>query len=123
MTFLINEEAENALIENIINEVFYPAADSVKVIKSFLDKHFRRSSIDDISEEGYPSKTSVALMVDNERVYKTMLPLELLLVLEDQFPSVLKNKEDRHKFFKQIIKDWFENKITPEGILSVNFIE
>ena len=45
-----------------------------------------------------------------------------LLMLDDKFNSMVKDEKDRREFLKQIIRDWFDNKISKQGLLSVNLI-
>ena len=41
-------------------------------------------------------------------------------MLDDKFNSMVKDEKDSRKFLKQIIRDWFDNKISKQGLLSVN---
>ena len=124
MDIIINEEIENRWFKQILSESFYPTTERVLMIKRFLDANFQRSEIDDIGEDGYPKKVkSVVLMSNNKQPLKTMSQDELLILLDDKFNHMISDKNDRKKFFRQIIKDWMENRISKEGILSVNFLK
>ena len=124
MDIIINEEIENRWFKQILSESFYPTTERVLMIKRFLDGNFQRSEIDDIGEDGYPKKVkSVVLMSNNKQPLKTMSQDELLILLDDKFNHMISDKNDRKKFFRQIIKDWMENRISKEGILSVNFLK
>lgn len=124
MDIIINEEIENRWFKQILSESFYPTTERVLMIKRFLDGNFQRSEIDDIGEDGYPKKVkSVVLMSSNKQPLKTMSQDELLILLDDKFNHMISDKNDRKKFFRQIIKDWMENRISKEGILSVNFLK
>ena len=124
MDIIINEEIENRWFKQILSESFYPTTERVLMIKRFLDGNFQRSEIDDIGEDGYPKKVkSVVLMSNNQQPLKTMSQDELLILLDDKFNHMISDKNDRKKFFRQIIKDWMENRISKEGILSVNFLK
>lgn len=122
--FKINEETLNEdIVSNILQESFYPVSDMVLKVKHFLDNSFTRQLQDDIDSNGYPKKKCVVTMLSTDRQpLKTMSMRELLLMLDDKFNSMVKDEADRRKFLKQIIRDWFENKITKQGLLSVNLI-
>ena len=120
----INENVLNEeLVGDLIQESFFPIADNVLVVKTFLDKNFLRQLQDDIDENGYPKKKCVVVMLSvDKQPLKTMAMRELLLMLDDKFNSMVKDEKDRRKFLKQIIRDWFNNKISKQGLLSVNLI-
>lgn len=123
-TIKINESMLNEdIIGDILQESFFPIGDKVLMVKNFLDKSFRKQLQDDIDANGYPTKKCLVILKsqDNQDL-KTMSMRELLLMLDDQFNSMVKDESDRRKFLKQIIKDWFYNKISKQGLLSVNFI-
>lgn len=93
------------------------------MVKHFLDNSFARQLQDDIDENGYPTKKCVVTMLSTDKQpLKTMSMRELLLMLDDKFNSLVKDDKDRRRFLKQVIRDWFNNKITKQGLLSVNLI-
>jgi hypothetical protein len=122
--FKINESILNEdIIGNILQESFYPSSDMVLLVKRFLDRNFARQLQDDIDSNGYPKKKCVVTMLSTDgQPLKTMSMRELLLMLDDKFNSMVKDETDRRNFLKQIIRDWFDNKISKQGILSVNLI-
>lgn len=122
--FKINEELLNEdIVGDILQESFCPLSDMVLMVKKFLDKGFTRQLQDDIDSNGYPKKKCVVTMLSTDRQpLKTMSMRELLLMLDDKFNSMVKDEKDRRNFLKQIIRDWFDNKISKQGLLSVNII-
>ena len=43
---------------------------------------------------------------------------------DDKFEKIITKKEDRRKFLKQVIKDWYyKNNGIKTGMLSVNYIK
>lgn len=122
--FKINEDILNEdIVGDILQESFFPVADKVLMVKKFLDNGFARQLQDDIDENGYPKKKCVAIMLSiDKQPLKTMAMRELLLMLDDKFNSMVKDEKDRRNFLKQIIRDWFDNKISKQGLLSVNLI-
>ena len=121
-TFKINEDILNEdIVGDVLQESFFPIADKVMVVKKFLDKSFMRQLQDDIDANGYPKKKCVGMLLSRDKnPLKTMSMRELLLMLDDKFNSMVKDEKDRRKFLKQIIRDWFDNKISKQGLLSVN---
>lgn len=116
---MLNED----VVSDILQESFFPMADKVLMVKRFLDKSFSRQLQDDIDENGYPKKKCVVVLKSSDnQPLKTMAMRELLLMLDDKFNSMVKDEKDRRSFLKQIIRDWFDNKITKQGLLSVNLI-
>lgn len=122
--FKINEDILNEdIVGDILQESFFPIADKVLMVKKFLDNGFARQLQDDIDENGYPKKKCVVVMLSTDKQpLKTMAMRELLLMLDDKFNSMVKDEKDRRNFLKQIIRDWFDNKISKQGLLSVNII-
>jgi hypothetical protein len=45
---------------------------------------------------------------------------QVLDLLEDKFHNVYTDKEKRSRFLKQVLNDWYNKKISKEGLLSVN---
>lgn len=122
--FKINEKLlSEDIVGDILQESFCPLSDMVLMVKKFLDKGFTRQLQDDIDSNGYPKKKCVVTMLSTDRQpLKIMSMRELLLMLDDKFNSMVKDEKDRRKFLKQIIRDWFDNKISKQGLLSVNII-
>lgn len=120
---LINENTEQEVISGILEEALCPSAEKVLLVKNFIDKNFAKVEVDDIDDNGYPTKDKMINMLSNGQPLKTMSLSEFLLMLDDKFHSMISNDSDRKKFLKQIIKDWYTGKLAKNGILSVNFIK
>lgn len=119
----INEDVETKIISELISEAFYPNVDKVLFIKDYIDKNFKKQSLDDIDTNGYPCSTpSVVMMSKNGQPIKTMEMKEFLLFLDDKFHNMISDESDRKKFLKQVITDWYYNKISKNGLLSVNHL-
>lgn len=121
---LINESQIRELkLSYIFESAFHPKADVVLEIKDYLDKNFARQELDDIDENGYPTKDKTVIWLSKEKQpLKTLTMRELLLVLDDKFQKRISDDEDRKKFLKQVIKDWYYKRIKSNGILSVNHL-
>jgi hypothetical protein len=47
---------------------------------------------------------------------------QLFYLLQDKFKGLYSDTNKRDKLLKQIIKDWYKDKISKHGMLSVNTI-
>lgn len=120
---IINEKQEKTILSNIIYETTQFTVDPVKVllIKNFLDKNFKRASLNGMGNDGYPSATPIVGMIgSNGEVIKNMSDEQLFDLLCDKFKNIYANNIQRNKFIAQVMKDWFYKKISNEGLLSVN---
>ena len=107
----------------IFENVFYPSSEKVLLIKDFLDKNFKRVKFETMDENGYPILEKGLLMLSKSKTpIKNITAKELLRMLDDKFNKIISNKEDRKRFLKQVIKDWYSKNITETGILSVNYL-
>lgn len=122
MNIKINEQIEQNVINQLLVESFNPSAEKVLIIKDYLDNNFIKSSIDDIDNNGYPIKVGVINMVSNGQTVKTLQGDEMLMLLDDKFSKMIKDKNDRQQFLKQVLTDWYHNNISKNGLLSVNTI-
>lgn len=107
----------------ILTEAFYPELSKVLLVKKHLDKNYTKEFIDDITSDGYMKNAVVFGVLRNGIVVNQIDANELLLRLDNQFNEIIELKSDRLKFLKQIIVDWVNNKISSNGVLSVNTIK
>ena len=122
-TVIITEETEQKLIADILEEAFYPTSDKVLAIKEYLDKNFAKQKLDSLDDNGYPTKENTVVLLSKEKQpLKTLNMKELLRLLDDKFHNMVSDNVDRKKFLKQVIRDWYQNKIKNNGILSVNHL-
>ena len=122
-TLIITEETEQKLIADILEEAFYPTSDKVLAIKEYLDKNFAKQKLDSLDVNGYPTKENTVVMLSKEKQpLKTLNMKELLRLLDDKFHNMVSDNVDRKKFLKQVIRDWYQNNIKNNGILSVNHL-
>lgn len=122
-TFVITEQAEQDLISDLLTETFYPTSEKVLAIKDYLDANFARQNIDSLDGNGYPIKEKTVMLLSKEKQpLKSMSMKELLRLLDDKFHRMITDTNDRRKFLKQVITDWYNNNIKRNGILSVNHL-
>lgn len=117
---IINENSEKVLQESaIITELFNGWGDKVKSVKDYLDKNFSRANATIFGADGRPKVEKVVAWLDDyKQVVKTLSDVQLFYVIQDQFKNILPDKQERDKFIIQVIKDWYNHKITKNNSLS-----
>ena len=79
--------------------------------------------ISSIGEDGYPKTISIVALKGNDGgILKNMNDKQLFYMLQDKFQHLYSDTVRRDNLLKQIIKDWYKNRISKDGILTVNFI-
>lgn len=107
----------------MLNESFHPKSSLVLRVKEYLDRNFKRTTVNDIDANGYPSDEKTVTWVNGRGdALKSMNMSQLLDLLDDRFNSSIKNNKDRKEFLKQVIIDWYTYSISRDGILSKNTI-
>lgn len=118
-------ESQLKMLKQHINESdnnYFVDTTKVLIVKKFMDKMFSRGKMNSISPNGYPTKTNIIGMKGNNgEVIKNMSFEQVLDLLEDKFHYIYSDQEKRSRFLKQLLKDWYNKKITNEGMLSVNY--
>lgn len=117
---IITEKQEQQLLEHLIVEQEFPIEPKkVLIVKSYLDKNFKRGKLAEFGDNGLPVNTPVVGLMNNGEVVKNLTARQLFDVLEDEFRGMFLNKIQRSKFLAKVIQDWYANKITKDGLLSV----
>lgn len=118
-TILIDEAREEKLFGKIFESAFYPKAEQVIEVVDFLNKNFKPKNIPTINTDGYSDLERDFVMYEDGVELQTMTPKDLLRMLDDKFHHRIKDDNDRKRFLKQVITDWYNGKIK-NGMLSVN---
>lgn len=117
---IITESQEQQLLEYMICEKTFPIdTNKVLVVKDYLDKHFKKGNLAEFGDDGLPVNKPVVGMINNGEPVKNLTARQLLDVLEDEFRGMFKDKRQRTKFLIQVMKDWYHNRISKDGLLSV----
>lgn len=131
-TIIISEEQKKMLdgvdieqskMDDILAEAFCPSAEKVLLVKKFLDDNFTKGMMDDIDDMASPIKVPVLTRMMMGQPVEQLSGENAVLLLVDKFPKMVSNKDDLKKFMTQVIKDWYDNKISDTGVLSVNFMK
>jgi hypothetical protein len=116
---IITETQEQKLLEYLILETTYPIEpNKVLLVKDYLDKNFKKGNLAEFGANGLPVNTPVVGILNNGQVVKNLTAKQLFDILEDEFRGMFSDKIQRSKFLAQVIKDWYGNKISKEGLLS-----
>lgn len=119
-TIIISEEKMKVLEQAVIAETYGGMGELVGKVKDYLDKHFARAKSTVMGNDGRPNTDEVVAWLDDyKQVVKTLTDVQLFDVIQDEFKGIMTNKEERDKFLKQVIKDWYSHKITKNNSLSV----
>ncbi len=122
-SIILNESCMKGVYRSILQEALSPSLEQVRVVKDYLDKNFARQNVDDITPDGYPTTTPMFVMLSSKGVgVKTMTPREMLLLLDDKFPNIIKDDNDRRKFLKFVAQSWYYLLIGKNGQLQTNLI-
>ena len=121
-TIIIDEQKESELIGRIFESVFYPNVQQVLDVEEYLNKNFRPKKILTTNNiTGHSKFKNVVVQVVSGVELYTLDGEELLRLLDDKFNDRIKDDNDRKKFLRQVIDDWYTGKIK-NGILSVNHL-
>lgn len=95
--------------------------DKVRIVTDFLDNNFIKVARTAIGDNGFPETKGYVKMVDS---YKNpingnlMSDIQLFYLIQDKFKGIIVDKNERDKFLKQCIKDWYGRKVSKYGSLS-----
>lgn len=103
-------------------EKFPIDTNKVLLVKKYLDKGFKRGSMEGIGDDGYPKEMKiVAMLSPNGTILRNMGAKQLFYLLQDRFKDIFANKNQRDSFLKQVMNDWYEKRISKNGVLSKNY--
>ena len=118
-TVYITEKQEKLLIHLMMNEEIGGMSDKVGVVKKFLDDNFVRATASEMGENGLPETRGIVVWLDDsKKPVKTLTDVQLFYVLQSQFKNIISDRDERDKFLKQVIKDWYSKKISDVNTLS-----
>jgi hypothetical protein len=94
--------------------------EKILVIKDFLDKNFQRGHMTKTDENGEPFACQLVVRLDQDgKPSKSMTDVQLFRYLQAKFKDILPESE-RDMFLKNVIKAWYDKKITRNGSLLNN---
>ena len=118
----LNMISEAKIIENVVSK-FSLDYRLVKLIMDYLNKGFKKGFIEQIGDDGFPQQIPIVTMVSSTgEALKNLSDKQLFYLLQDRFQDIFSDKKKVSAVLKQIIVDWYYNKIK-NGLLSKNLIE
>ena len=121
---LNNEElpvVQQMPVSKKVNKPYCVDPDKVKVVKSFLDNNFQKNNLERIGANGMPEKVRIVTMFSSTgEPLKNLYDEDLHDLLIEKFKKMFLDSNERSLFLKQVMNDWFDNKIGVHGTLSVN---
>lgn len=117
----LTESQLNYIKDKINEEKYFVDPDKVKIVKKFLDDNFVKGGLSQIGEDGYPTTIPIVALKGTDGVpVRNMTDKQLYAMLLDKFKSIYSNKEQVKKFLKQMVKKWYYDNISKEGLLDIN---
>lgn len=96
----------------------------VNIVKRHLENNYQKGSYSTIGPNGMVQTIKIAGIIDKNsgNILKNIYLEDLQDLLVTQFQNMFVDKIERELFMKQVINDWFDDKIGPLGTLSVNHL-
>ena len=91
-------------------------------IKDLLDSNYAKGTKTDINKGKANSSVVIGVKGNNGDIIGNITPKELFYIVEDEIKKYAHKGDKREACIKQIIKDWYNNKIDDSGNLSKNII-
>lgn len=114
-------ESQLGIIKKAIMESYFVESEKVRIVKDFLDKNFVKGAIPAIGEDGYGKAIKiVGMKIPYSDTPKNMSASQLFYLLQDKFSKIYNDPKQRDNFLKKVMTDWYENRITKDGLLSRN---
>lgn len=118
------EEVQQMPVPKTANKPYCIDPDKVKVVRKFLDSNFTKNNLERIGANGMPEKIRIVTMSSSTgEPLKSLYEEDLLDLLIEKYKKMFLDKEERMLFLKQVMNDWFNNKIGVHGTLSVNCLK
>lgn len=116
-TFILSEGKLDSLKKTIIAESY---GDKVLLVKKYLDDNYMRATLEKQGDDGSIKTMGIFVQLNDKH-----LPTDSRLmadgvfdILQNKFVKILGDKGERDRFLIQVIKDWYDNRISKEGCLS-----
>lgn len=121
---LLNEETYQMPVPEKTNKPYCINPEKVNIVKKFLDGGFKRGNMEIIGDNGLPKQVRIVAMCgSNGDVLKNMYLDQMKDLMIDKFKNMFSDHVERDLFMNQVLNDWFDNKISVHGMLSVNCLK
>jgi hypothetical protein len=105
--------------------VRYPIdPNKVLLVKKCLDDYFKPGLLNGADlASGLPGQQQIICMfAQNGEKISDMSFEDVEDRLIENFKNMFLNPDERKRFIKQVIRDWYDGRISPYGLLSVNYV-
>lgn len=117
---IITESQFNELKKRI-SESYFVEPEKVKIVKQFLDDNFVKGVLPSIGEDGYAKPIwIVGMKIPFSKEVKNMSATQAFYLLQDKFKHIYSEPKQRDRFLKKVLVDWYNDKISKHGLLSIN---
>lgn len=118
---VLKEDVEKIPVPKNTGKPYTVDPDKVLVVQKFLNNNFTKGKLERIGANGMPEKVRIVTMfASNGEPLKSLYEQDLQDLLIEKFKNMFTDKLCRELFMKQVMNDWFDDKIGPFGTLSVN---
>ena len=118
---IIITESQFKELKKRISESYFVEPEKVKIVKNFLDDNFVRGAIPSIGEDGMGKAVLiVGMKVPYSDKLKNMSATQVFYLLQSKYPHIYSDTKQRDKFLKKVLIDWYNDKISKDGLLSQN---
>ena len=117
-------EVQQMPVSKKMNKPYCVDPQKVLVVKSFLDKNFgKKGNIERIGANGLKETIPIAsIMASTGEPLKNFYKEDIHDMLIEKFKKMFLDHDERDCFLKQVLDDWFDDKIGVHGNLSVNYV-
>lgn len=117
MKFILGDNKLKVIEEEMIRESY---SDKVELCKKFLDNNFIRAAYDKHVKGGKIGSINVFVQLNGKKLPTKVVRTasEVFDVLQNEFLNIIGDRKERDGFLRQVIKDWYNKKITKNGSLS-----
>ena len=122
---LLSEDVQQMPVPPKANKPYTISPEKVLIVKKFLDTTFpKRGSIERIGADGLKETVPIASIVATTgEPLKNFYKEDLCDLLIEKFKKMFIDHVERELFMKQVVDDWFNNKISVHGLLSKNYLQ
>ncbi len=118
---IIISESQFSELKKRLAEAYFFEPEKVNIVAKFLDDNFVRAAFPTMGEDGYPKTIGIVGLKDSMgNVVKNMTAAQAFYMLQDKFNKIYSEPKQRDSFLKKILIDWYNKKISREGLPSSN---
>lgn len=113
---ILNEHGEKLLKQEILKESY---SDKVELVKKFLDGNFMRGTFVTDAKDGTKKSIGIFIKLNNGMpTDSSCMYDDVFDMVQNKFVNIFGDKKERDGFLSQVIKDWYDKKISKYGSLS-----